>query len=340
MYFKGKSKVIRVGKQGFSQVDRLARLANVYLFQKGTIKKAWSHEGIVNETRCKGTDIMLGYFLDFSNDAYYQGPFDSKGVPLIDYTGRIGIQYNPWYIGHYALAQFEKYRTSNNSTHLEKFLVQAEWFTNKAVDREGGQFAVWEYTFSWSSNLKAPWISSLSQSYGLSVLLRAYDITQTSNHMRLAEKVFKSFTMSIDQGGVLNNDNRLTVFEESPVRPVDTVLNGYIFSIFGILEYAQFTGDDRAYDLYYKSIESLEKLLPMFDLSFWSKYSTRQRRFFPPIASMFYHRVHINQLKALFLITGNKVFAEYAKRWEDYSKSIIKRLLAVAIKMGYKLFNN
>jgi hypothetical protein len=55
---------------------------------------------------------LKGYFLDFSLDAHYPGPFDSRGVPMIDYGGTVGVQYNPWAVGHFALAVFHKFFTN------------------------------------------------------------------------------------------------------------------------------------------------------------------------------------------------------------------------------------
>ncbi len=324
----------------FSQFDRLARLVSVYLLKRGTTKRIWTHEGVVNERRCRGREIMEGYFLDFSRDADYAGPFDSQGVPMIDYTGRIGLQYNPWYVGHYALANFERFRTEGSPLHREKFMTQAEWLGQNLVERGGGRYGVWEYQFDWSRVLRAPWISSLCQSYGVSVLLRAYRLTQKKEFLHLAQRAFESFFVTIDEGGVLNNDDGLTIFEESPVRPVDTVLNGYVFSIWGVLEYAQETSDPRAQKLYEASVQSLIKILPKFEMWIWSKYSARPGRVFSPIASHFYHRVHIAQLKAMHVISMEQIFADYAERWETHTRSWWKKKAALALKVGYKLLNN
>ena len=326
-------------KTQFSQFDRLRRLFYVYLLKRGTTKAIWTDPGAVNIDRCKSSDIMSGYFLDFSKDADYKGPFDSCGVPMIDYTGAIGIQYNPWYIAHFALAQFEKYRYTGSSVYLNKFLALAENLKNKAVNKKGGKFYVWEYAFDWSQHLRAPWISSLSQAHGLSVMLRAFEITKKKEYLDLSDKVVESYFVLIDEGGILNTDGKRTIFEESPVRPVDTVLNGYIFSLWGILEYAQYADSVKVWRMYEDGLKSLKELLPEFDLPFWSLYSSGQDSYFPPIASSFYHQVHIAQMQALYLITSDPVFEYYAKRWGEYQSSFFKRNYSVLIKIMYKLFN-
>ena len=45
----------------------------------------------------------------FQGKAAYAGPFDSAGVPLLDYRGDIGRQHNPIAIAQYGLARFNRW---------------------------------------------------------------------------------------------------------------------------------------------------------------------------------------------------------------------------------------
>ena len=49
------------------------------------------------------------YFMRFRGKAHYAGPFDAGGIPLLDYRGHIGRQYNPIAIAHYGLARFNRW---------------------------------------------------------------------------------------------------------------------------------------------------------------------------------------------------------------------------------------
>ena len=319
-----------------SKFDHLNRLIYVYLLRKGSIKKAWKTPGKVNKKRCLSDKLELGYFLDFSEDASYSGPLTPEGNPLIDYGGKIGKQLNPWFIGHYALANFEKFIQYNNLKNLEEFKKQADWFAKNAKLKNNGKFVVWEYLFDWKP-LKAPWISSLSQSYAISTLLRAHIITNNDDYLELAKKAFVCLTTPISEGGVLGQRGKLLTFEEVPKHPINTVLNGFIFSLWGILEYAHYTQSKEAFSIYNEGLYSLKKLLSEYELGFWSKYSLETGEVIPPIASLFYHQVHISQLKAMYLITGDEIFNKFAHRWENYTKSFFKKAMAFLIKATYKI---
>ena len=77
--------------------------------------------------------------------------------------------------------------------------------------------------------------------------------------------------------------------------------------------------------------------LAEYDMGFWSLYEqsgTRLRM----VASPFYHALHIVQLKVLHRLTGEKIFLDYASRWDGYRQSRLKRTAALAYKAAFKLF--
>jgi hypothetical protein len=55
------------------------------------------------------------------------------------------------------------------------------------------------------------------------------------------------------------------------------------------------------------------------------------------IASPFYHRLHVTQLRIMHKITGDDVFARYAEKWEKYARSPSKRTRALCYKSAFKL---
>jgi hypothetical protein len=55
------------------------------------------------------------------------------------------------------------------------------------------------------------------------------------------------------------------------------------------------------------------------------------------MASPFYHRLHIVQLRIMQRLTGLEMFGEYAERWESYERSQIKRITALGYKSVFKL---
>ena len=52
-----------------------------------------SLEPLLNENYTK--DKLGPYYMSFHSKANYNGHYDADGIPMLDYYGSIGIQYNP-----------------------------------------------------------------------------------------------------------------------------------------------------------------------------------------------------------------------------------------------------
>jgi len=325
--------------QKFSRLERYYRLIRTYIFRKNSVKRIWSCPGNVNEHRlAKPEDLLRGYFLDFSQDADYTGPFDTQGIPLLDYGGIIGFRYNPWAVGHYALASFDKFLQAKQERYYKQFLRCVNWLVDHAEQRQDGS-AVWLYDFSLVDVHTKPWISALAQAHAISVLLRAFLLTSNQKFLKIAEKAFVPFTLPIDKGGVQTMDSEGNIFlEEDTSLRIPRILNGFIFSLFGTYEFASFTNNVRAWELWYKGVDTLRRCLDSYDIGFFSLYNlSSPRERLKNVASPFYHLVHIQQLQVLYALTGEMLFYEYAIRWAKYLKDIKCRLRAYLHKVIFKI---
>jgi heparosan-N-sulfate-glucuronate 5-epimerase len=74
----------------------------------------------------------------------------------------------------------------------------------------------------------------------------------------------------------------------------------------------------------------------LFDVGFWSLYEQSGTRM-KMLASPFYHRLHIVQLKVMHKLTGEDVFRVYAERWQAFLEDAFKRYLAMSYKSIFKL---
>lgn len=320
-------------------VERYYRLIRRYIFHKHGVKRIWSYVGDVNEYRLiKPRDLLRGYFLDFSRDADYMGPFDAQDIPIVDYGGLIGRRYNPWAVGHYALASFQKYLQTRNENYYAQFLRCAHWLIDRAEYRQDGS-AVWTYDFSLVEIHSKPWISALAQAHAISVLLRAFLSTENGKFLETAEKAFVPFTLPVGGGGVQTMDGEGGIFfEEDASLHVPYILNGFIFALFGIYDFASLK-NGRAWELWDKGLDTLRRYLPSYDIGFFSLYnlsSPHQKRL-RNVASLFYHLVHIRQLQVLYTLTKETLFHEYANRWTVYLEDYRCRLRAYLHKVIFKL---
>ena len=141
------------------------------------------------------------YYFDFAAVAEeWKGPFDEEGIPLTDYGAQFGIQYQPVGIAHYALGNWNLFLETGKERHRDEFLKISDWFCENLAIK--GSFGVWEYLFDYPRfYLKAPWPSAMAQGQGVSVLVRAYQLTRDKRYLECARLALASFEVPIEQGG-------------------------------------------------------------------------------------------------------------------------------------------
>lgn len=136
---------------------------------------------------------------------------------------------------------------------------------------------------------------------------------------------------------------RYVWYEEYPTVPSIFVLNGFIYSLFGLYDLGQVCGSaplqeqmvaekvkeeedacKRANVLFEEGVRSLEALLALYDSGSGSFYDLRHYSLAgavaPNVARWDYHSTHINQLLALYSVVRRDVFSSTAHRWIAYMK--------------------
>jgi heparosan-N-sulfate-glucuronate 5-epimerase len=312
------------------------RIVSAYLF-RGESQLTFWHD--VPQVNPNAQIHELGeYYMPFVEKAEYSGHHDSCGIPLLDYHGAIGLQYNPIAIAQWGLGNYNLFLRTHDEERKKKFQAASEWLCSHLEQNSSGVW-VWNHHFDWEyrTPLKAPWYSGLAQGQGISLLLRAYQATGLSNYRDAAGLAFDSFMKSTDEGGITVTDERGNLwFEEYVVSPPTHILNGFIWAAWGVYEYFLATKNTTAGDLFDKAVHTLEANLDRYDLGFWSLYEQSGTRL-PMVASPFYHRLHVVQLRVMHLLTGKEVFAYYAERWQNYASSRSKRTRALCYKGAFKL---
>jgi len=279
------------------------------------------------------------YYQDFSQKANYSGPYDSGGIPLLDYRGNIGRQYNPIAIAQYGLGNYSLYRQSGENGSRKRFLKSADWMVGHLEVNKYG-VSVWNHYFDWEYReiLKAPWYSALAQGQGISLLVRAFAETQKQAYLQAADQAFSALTLGIHEGGVQYRDESGNLwFEEYITNTPSHILNGFIWALWGVYDYYLATQEEVAKRLFHDAISTLTANLFRYDTGYWSLYDLNATRL-PPLASPFYHRLHIIQLDVMNRLTGENVFFETGRLWEGYRRSCLKRKRALACKALFKIF--
>ena len=254
------------------------------------------------------------------------GPFDEAGLPLVDYNqwyGKHGIHgegqnfptvYTPVTVAQFGLAHHQEFLAGGAEKNRRLFLTAARWMAEN-LKKGDDAFWVWEHLFPMPIyGLNPPWASAMAQGEGVSLLLRAYELTKNQAFLRAARQAFQAFLFPVEQGGVTFFDSEGNVwFEEYPVTPPPHVLNGMIFAMIGLYEFWRLTGDVDGHRLFVSGALTLSKFLPKFDAGYGSRYDLKTRR----VVEEKYHRIHVAQLRLLFDWTGEEIFRKMADRWES-----------------------
>ena len=249
--------------------------------------------------------------------------FDANGIPInktyIDVTDKDYV-YFPISIGQMGLSIFHTYLRTKDENDKNRFLKFCDWFCeNVEINEKTGARWLTDVFLPQYQN-PGPWQSAFSQSRGISILLRGYQLTQNHKWADIAQKALIPFSLPVAEGGVTSFTKWGPFYEEYTATEPTMVLNGMIFALCGLHEFTRvFPDNEQAKKFFNEGIETLEKILPEYDLGFWSKYNLCRASWHPETdpATISYQRLHITQLKMLYQLTGKEIFSRYAKIFES-----------------------
>lgn len=244
---------------------------------------------------------IKGYYNDLTNKVRLEkAPYGE--LPIDEEKGK--TTEFPIQVFQYGLAAYDMYLETKDEGHLKTFWVCVRW--SEEHMEENGCYI----TFP---KAKDPH-SAMAQGEAVSLFARAYVVSEDGKYKELASRSMKYLKESTSE----QREGIGTLLQEYVGEPI--VLNGMIFAMFGIYDYALLTGDgeDKAYWL--SILESLKNILPVFDTGKWSLYREDGR-----YVSKFYMGLHIAQMQALYVLTGEDIFKTYGERWAKYLRNPFRR---------------
>ena len=264
---------------------------------------------------------IRGYYNNLTEKVTRFG-LNGEGVPKT-VVEKGGERYFPIEIFQYGLAAYDLFLLNNSEEMLSKAISCADWTVDNQ-NQDGG----WD-TFGYLDKT-APF-SAMAQGEGVSLLLRVYKQTNKKEYIQAAQNAIRFMITPIEQGGTAKYDKDNVLFYEYTNKPL--VLNGWIFALWGLWDACQVFQEEHLKEVLDKTLHSLEKKLADDDLGYWSKYDEKKK-----IASPFYHKLHIAQLRVMYDLTDKEVFLAYAEKWDGYQKSFWKRKRAFIKKAFQKIF--
>lgn len=265
---------------------------------------------------------LRGYWNDLTGKVSPDTLLDGDGVPLSVIAGGERVNF-PIAIFQYALGCNDLYLIDGGRKHLDALGACASWAA--AAQRPDGS---WD-AFGPIGSAKYT-VSSMAQAEGASVLLRAARLLDEPSYEERAKAAVDFMLRPLAEGGCSVREEGQLFLEEYPQVPRRSVMNGWVFSLFGL--YDMSLTDDSYAESFVCSAGTLAEHLGDYDAGFWSYYDLEHR-----MASPAYHKLHIAQMEELAAITGMTEFSAFAEKLSRYQGVGLNRVRAVARKVGQKL---
>jgi hypothetical protein len=159
--------------------------------------------------------------------------------------------------------------------------------------------------------VKPPWISGATQSLGISVLLRAHQLTGDEKYLATARRSMAWLSKPISEGGCLSVDENGTWIEEYPnADDPNHVFNGHLVALFGVWDYYRATIDDDARKLFAEGVRVSKAEIDRYDTGSWIVVSQQNKK-----DNVFgdYMQFTIEQMKIMARITATN-FSRHTPR--------------------------
>ena len=264
-----------------------------------------------------------GYYNDLTQKVVMgDSNLDEMGIPFLEHSDGSHVQM-PTMVFQYGLGAYDLWLLEKKDSYRNKVKLCSDWACDK--QEESGAWNNFFYIYP-----ENPYCA-MAQGEGVSLLIRAYQLFGDDRYIKCAKKAIEFLLTDCRSGGVSKYDDSGVILLEYTHLPV--VMNGWIFALWGLYDYCKIEPDQKTQDLYNKTVKTLIALLPKFTLTYWSKYDLGGM-----IASPFYHHLHIAQMEAMYQITGEELFKDYAEKWSRQEHNVCCKGLAFLIKVLQKIF--
>ena len=275
-----------------------------------------THQGV---GRCMSATAIEGYYNDFT--AMLPSTPSASAIPMV-YAGEDGKRREfAIAVFQHGLGYYDQYLLQHDPHALAAAIECAEWaLTHQQPDGAWDSFGF--------LYLDAPY-SAMAQGEGISLLARAWMATHDERYLVAAQAAY-TFLL---EGGVTtrNHAGEMLLHEYTNMSPV---LNGWVFALWGVWDYCLlFPNDDEARQVRDEAIGCLAQHLADFENGHWTNYNLDGSI----LASPHYQRIHVAQMKALYVMTHNELFRTYAERWEKWMQNPLCKYSAFVKKALQKI---
>jgi hypothetical protein len=272
-----------------------------------------------------------GDYLNYSKTTFHRPSdrlkLDDDGFPMVKHGE--DFFYSPVTVLEYALAAYDR--------DPDKFIPTCE-----KILRMQGTDGAFRYPYVYrhylmNTDFEPGWVSGMAQGQALSVYARAYARTKDPKWLAAGNSALRFLQVKMPDGPMTDLStldpslSNYIFFAEYPTNPPVYTLNGYMFVLLGLYDWWKIAGSDEAGRLFSSGMDTLESILPYYDIETFSTYDLgyithalpksqdgKQPEQVKPHVNASYHAIHIAQLMALYSVTDEEALKEYADRWLSY----------------------
>jgi hypothetical protein len=254
-------------------------------------------------------------FAHFDIDRYlqqYSRELDSEGIVIQK------KEYHALTISIYGIMNYDAFVETGDSCYYRHAINQFKYFkdSSKLIFSDNNRSAGLPYNFDFK-DMKAPWVSGMTQGTAVSFLLRYYMLTSDKYALELSEKLIHLMLKKEEDGGTIGRTKEGGMWIEEYPKSVGlkSVLNGFINGLIGLYEYCIFFPNDQnakaIHDCCYtEMIENLDK----YD----SPYSICYSRSNGSITNS-YIRYEIEELDHLYALYRDERLRDQMKIWSKFA---------------------
>lgn len=283
-------------------------------------------------------DNLGNYYIDIRpaiihyESNIWGGGFDKNGVPIIAYGDKqIYVPVNIAQYGFILIAEYIENGNKESLNRLNECIKIADHIKSEYKDT----IVWWHNEFNYRYKIEPPWACAMAQGEMISFYLRMFQLTKNKNYLETANKAYEFLKIEVKDKGVRRKDEYGNLwFEEYPTNQPSLVLNGFIYTVFGLYDLYRVTKRTDVKRDIDECINTLKKRLHEFDAGFWSYYDLDKKE----LVRFYYQiNVHVPQMKILYKLTDEEIFNKYAIKWEKQVSVLNFLFVKIMYRISYRL---
>lgn len=139
-----------------------------------------------------------------------------------------------------------------------------------AIEIDGGIFFPFliDYVSTWPYELRAPWVSALTQGAALGLFTELAVKTGDAGYVDRARRIYRSYNVPVDRGGFVRRvAEDEVILEEYPTAVPTAVMNGGLVATLALIDYEKFSNDSSARRLISDVVRWWERNIHRYDVN-------------------------------------------------------------------------